>query len=160
MRLVIDTNVLISGYGWDGPPRQLIDRATNNQVTLYASDLTLAEFAGVISREHLRPQWMRRGQTSEGIYADYDLLTYKVKVGIVEAISRDPKDDKFLATALAANADVLVSGDDDLKVLNPWRGIEILSPSETLERIDSGNDINFVSEPAPSYAVHKLPLAA
>jgi putative PIN family toxin of toxin-antitoxin system len=44
--------------------------------------------------------------------------------------SRDPKDDQFLALALAAEADAIVSGDQDLLVLHPWRGIPILSPAQ------------------------------
>ena len=45
---------------------------------------------------------------------------------------RDPKDDKFLELALAANARVIVTGDNDLLVLHPWRGIEILRPADYL----------------------------
>ena len=49
---------------------------------------------------------------------------------------RDPKDDKYLELALAAGAEVIVSSDEDLLVLHPWRGVRILRPAEYLERID------------------------
>ena len=45
---------------------------------------------------------------------------------------RDPKDDKFLTLAVAANADYIVTGDDDLLVLHPFRGIQIIKPAEFL----------------------------
>jgi predicted nucleic acid-binding protein len=48
---------------------------------------------------------------------------------------RDPKDDKLLALALSGRADVIVTGDEDLCVLHPWRGISILSPAAYLESL-------------------------
>jgi hypothetical protein len=45
---------------------------------------------------------------------------------------RDPKDDKYLELALAAGAEVIVSSDDDLLVLHPWRGTRILNPADYL----------------------------
>jgi putative PIN family toxin of toxin-antitoxin system len=47
---------------------------------------------------------------------------------------RDPKDDKFLALALTGHADFILSGDDDLLVLHPFRGIDILNPRQYLDR--------------------------
>ena len=45
---------------------------------------------------------------------------------------RDPKDDKYLELALISGAETIVSGDDDLLVLNPWRGVRVLSPADYL----------------------------
>jgi predicted nucleic acid-binding protein len=45
---------------------------------------------------------------------------------------RDPKDDKYLKLALAAGAATIVSSDDDLLVLNPWRGVRVLTPADYL----------------------------
>ena len=45
---------------------------------------------------------------------------------------RDPKDDKYLELALAADAETIVSSDDDLLILDPWRGVRILRPTEYL----------------------------
>ena len=46
--------------------------------------------------------------------------------------SRDDKDNKYLELALAATAETIVSGDQDLLVLNPWRGVRILTPADYL----------------------------
>ena len=53
-------------------------------------------------------------------------------VSVVVRDCRDPKDDKYLELAIEAAASVIVSSDNDLLVLNPWRGIRILRPSEYL----------------------------
>lgn len=45
---------------------------------------------------------------------------------------RDPKDDKYLELAVASGAETIVSGDDDLLVLNPWRGVRIINPTNYL----------------------------
>lgn len=47
---------------------------------------------------------------------------------------RDPKDDKFLSLAVAGQADVIVTGDEDMLTLNPFRGVAILTPQEFIER--------------------------
>ena len=46
---------------------------------------------------------------------------------------RDPKDNKYLELALTAGAETIVSGDDDLLILHPWRGVRILQPADYLE---------------------------
>lgn len=50
---------------------------------------------------------------------------------------RDAKDNKYLELALAAQADAIISGDEDLLVLHPWRGIPILRPAEFLRQFSS-----------------------
>ena len=55
------------------------------------------------------------------------------RVDTVITACRDPKDNKFLEAAIAARADVIVTGDADLLALHPFRGIPILSPAAFLE---------------------------
>lgn len=50
---------------------------------------------------------------------------------------RDAKDNKYLELALAAGATTIVSSDDDLRVLSPWRGVDVISPAEYVARFDS-----------------------
>lgn len=56
---------------------------------------------------------------------------------MTEPVCRDPYDDWVLATALAGEAEMIATGDDDLLVLEALRGIVILSPREFLERLSS-----------------------
>jgi predicted nucleic acid-binding protein len=53
------------------------------------------------------------------------------------AVCRDPKDDKFLEVAVAGQADVIVSGDEDLLILDPYAGIPIVSPRGFLAMLDT-----------------------
>ena len=53
---------------------------------------------------------------------------------------RHPKDNKFLELALSGNADLIITGDDDLASLNPWRGIPILTPTQYLA-LPAPNDL-------------------
>ena len=57
-----------------------------------------------------------------------EFIDTKIKI----AECRDPKDNKFLELAVAGNADCVITGDKDLLVLNPFRGIKIISPSDFL----------------------------
>jgi predicted nucleic acid-binding protein len=50
---------------------------------------------------------------------------------------RDAKDNRYLELALAARAAVIVSGDEDLLVLNPWRGVRVLRPAQFLQELES-----------------------
>jgi predicted nucleic acid-binding protein len=54
---------------------------------------------------------------------------------------RDPKDDKYLEPALVAGAEIIVSSDDDLLVLYPWRGVRILRPADYLSLTQPGHPI-------------------
>lgn len=63
---------------------------------------------------------------------------------------RDPKDNKFLALAVSGEADCIISGDDDLKVLHPFRGIPILSPREFLDTFADDMSESSSQNDAPS----------
>jgi uncharacterized protein len=80
-----------------------------------------AKFAQAIRQE--------RREYLLGILGD-EAVWFEPAVRVVDC--RDPKDDKYLELALAAGAEIIVSGDDDLLVLHPWRGVRILRPAEYL----------------------------
>ena len=64
----------------------------------------------------------------------FEALASRVPASATVTDCRDPKDDKFLALALDGRADVILSGDPDLLVLHPWRGVDILDPADFLAR--------------------------
>ncbi len=84
-----------------------------------------------------RPKFARYGVT-EGRIDEFlgGLLAHARRVEPSEPVSdcRDPKDNLILAVALAASAEVILSGDEDLLVLDPWRGIPVVAPAVFLER--------------------------
>ena len=94
------------------------------------------EVAGVLSR----PKFARILTAGRRMGTLELLLAKALWVEPVEAVTdcRDAKDNKYLELALAASATVIVSGDNDLLVLDPWRGIRILTPAQFVEWAAAG----------------------
>ena len=137
MRLVLDTNIVIAALLWHGPPRQLLDKIIDrSDIELYSSSLLLSELSEVL----LRPRFAQRinvaGLAVTALLADYaDLIATVVPTPLSERVSRDPDDDEVLACAIAANADAIVSGDQDLLTLKIFQGIPILTVTQMLTKI-------------------------
>ncbi|MHB1359431.1 MAG: putative toxin-antitoxin system toxin component, PIN family [Rhodocyclaceae bacterium] len=135
-RLVIDTSTLIGAVlRPNTAPRQAF-LAALNAYELCVSQATLGELAEVLQR----PKFERYAPLHARLVF-LDLLTQRAHLWEVDAVSaqassgvcRDTKDTKFLALALACKAVFLVSSDEDLLVLNPWSGVQILTPAAFLQ---------------------------
>ncbi len=130
-RFVLDTNVLVDALCFS---RSFGRRAFGRAKRIGAialSPAALAEFVEVMRRPRLR-----RYVTEEELQAFVDFLTEAaVPIAPTERIvaCRDPKDDKFLELAWAAKAAAILSRDDDLLALHPFRGIDILTPQSFVE---------------------------
>ena len=112
MRLVLDTNTAISALLWHGTPGTLIDAAQAKSVSLYTSAPLLAELRGVLAREKFAKKLEARGLSVAEVFDGYaSLATIVTPAIIVPTIANDPADDVVLATALAAQANAIVSGD-------------------------------------------------
>jgi uncharacterized protein len=133
VRIVLDTNVVMSALLWRGPPFRLLEaiRAQANS-QLYSSPMLVAELTDVLSRRAATLQLQRIGRTAHTVLTDYLEAVELIDPKPIPATSRDPDDDEVLATALACNADLIVTGDADLLVLNPFRDIPILTASQAL----------------------------
>lgn len=130
MRFVFDTNVIVSAALLaQSVPRQAFDKALD-QGKILISVPTLLELAEVLGREKLN-KYLLEEERMRFLIA---FLKEAELVEIEERISacRDAKDDKFLELAVSGQADCIVTGDDDLLVLNPFRDILILKPKEFL----------------------------
>lgn len=102
--------------------------------TLLVSDALLSELAAVLNYPKLA-KYVQRA-IRDGIQERVAQIAERVVPTIRVVASRDPGDDKLLELALAGGADCLVSGDDDLLVLHPFRGLKILTPRQFLDSID------------------------
>ncbi len=129
-RVVIDTSSLISALlkPLSIPAQALTFLGAH--CDLMASVETLAELENVLGRSYLDRYRSREER------ADF-LEKYREMVNVIDVLDevqdcRDPRDDKFLSLALAAKADLIVSSDADLQVLNPYRGIPVLSPAQVI----------------------------
>ncbi|MBK5971310.1 MULTISPECIES: putative toxin-antitoxin system toxin component, PIN family [Thiorhodovibrio] len=133
MRIVADTNTVVSGLLWKGAPRQIIEACRHQRITIVTSERLIAELAEVLARDKFASRINSAGLTPLGLVEDYSALTEYVHPGpLNKPVCRDPDDDAVLACALAGRADALVSGDDDLLTLKVFRGIPIITVAEWL----------------------------
>lgn len=131
MKVILDTNVFISGVFFGGPPYQILSAWRDRKIRL------------VMSQEILEEYW-RVGE----IFADkfpsialrpiLDLVTieaelYEAKY-FPEPVCSDPDDDKFLACAITSGTRIIVSGDKHLIRVSGFQGIEILKPNEFIKK--------------------------
>ncbi|PHM07550.1 putative toxin-antitoxin system toxin component, PIN family [Nostoc sp. 'Peltigera malacea cyanobiont' DB3992] len=127
---VFDTNVLISAFLFSqSKPRQALDQALDIGV-IVLSDSVLSELQEVLYRPKF-DRYLTQERRQDFLK---DLTENSQFIDVIEQIyeCRDPKDNKYLELAVSAKAECIVTGDDDLLVLNPWRGIEILTVQEFL----------------------------
>ena len=130
MKLVVDTNVLLSGTLWTGTAARLVDAVLDGVATLCLS-------ADVIRREKFRPRLEAQGRSVEAILSRFEAVAAVVRPAVIAipASLRDPDDIPVLACAVAASADVIVTGDEDLLVLGSFAGIPIIRVRVALEML-------------------------
>ncbi len=133
MQAVLDTNVVVSALIWGGTPFKLLQAATDDHLTLYTSPALLAELREVLTRDHLARRLSKQQTTIKDAIRLYAEMSIPVTpLTTPRAVPNDIDDDQVIACALAASAQLIVSGDSDLLVLHPWRGIQILNAAEAV----------------------------
>ena len=129
-RLVLDTNLLVSGMLFrSSTPRQAIVKA-HNEALLLASEATLAELLEVFQR----PKFDRAASLKlrEALVWEYAQHCKIIAVHSTIQACRHPPDDKFLELAIDGRADKIITGDLDLLTLNPFKNIPIITPTQYL----------------------------
>lgn len=131
-RVVIDTNVLVSRLIFRKSIAAQAVRQAMAASQLILSSETFLELEEVL----FRPKFNNYVPLQDRLQFLYRLQGTAVLIEEVTAVSacRDPKDDKFLALALMGHANLILSGDQDLLSLHPFRGISILSPRQYLDQ--------------------------
>ena len=136
MRIVADTNVIVSAFLWGGTPRRLLDAVEARHFELFTSRALVTELEDVLSREKFTEQLRKTRFTSAFLlarYTQFATLIAPAEVAVPEL--RDPDDALVIACALAARAEAIVSGDADLHALGGYQGIPVISPADCLKRI-------------------------
>lgn len=135
-RCVIDTNVLVSALLWKGTPGRLIDLAGEHELQLCTSRALLDELIATLCKKKLVNAVSATGLSREQMLQNYRRVATLVTVPpLAHRVSRDIDDDAVLACAMAARADLLVSGDNDLLVLGSFAGIPIVSAGQALRML-------------------------
>lgn len=138
MRLVLDTNVALSALLWRGTPFHLLTAiARLPQVQLYSSAALLEELTDVLNRSSAATRLALIQRAAHEILADYVAAVELVQPATVpRVVINDPDDDQVIATALAASADLIVTGDrKHLLPLRSWQGIQIVNAATALEQL-------------------------
>jgi putative PIN family toxin of toxin-antitoxin system len=129
-RYILDTNVLVSALLVEnGAAFHALEQALATGRLIFSS-APLGELITVLTRRKFDRYFplARRLDFANSLHRNAILVTIGEKI----TACRDPKDDKFLEAAASSGADMLVTGDDDLLTLNPFRGITILTPRDFL----------------------------
>jgi len=137
VRIVLDTNVVLSALLWRGTPYRLLQTIRQHErIQIFASTALLVELGEIL----IRPVPARR-LALLGLVAHEVLATYIDAVELVTPLSTPPvvaadaDDDQVIAAAVAAQADLLVSGDNDLLAIGNHQGIHIVAPAEAVRLI-------------------------
>jgi uncharacterized protein len=135
VRLVLDTNTVVSGLLWDNAPSKL-DAALEGRVALFTSHALLFELSDVLPRAKFAKRVAASQLTIEQLIARYAVLAQTIEPAVISPVSTDPDDDHVLACALGASVDLIISGDADLMNLKQHQRIPIITAAEALTRID------------------------
>jgi putative PIN family toxin of toxin-antitoxin system len=135
MNVVLDTNTVVSGSLWSGAPRQVLDLARSSVIMLFTSPDLLAELADVLRREKFAHRLEQAGVTADELVYGYAAVARTIRPAkIAPVILDDPDDDKVLACAKTAKAEIITSGDHHLLSLKEYEGIQILPVNQFLQR--------------------------
>ena len=130
MRIVIDTNMLVSGVFFGGFPRKILSAVVSRKITACATAEIINEYEEIVQEMIDRKQG----------HIDKAILTPLINaMEIIEPIThveicRDPDDDKFLGCAKDSHALYIVSGDKDLLVMEEYENIQIMTAKDFYEK--------------------------
>jgi uncharacterized protein len=129
MRIVLDTNVLISAFLWGGKPKIILDRVFDGKDQLFISKEILDEIFNVLSRERCQ---LQRRLISLFVREIEEVSELVFPSERITNVVRDVKDHMILECALESEADFIITSDKDLLVLKEFEAIGILQVAEFL----------------------------
>ena len=130
MKIVIDTNILVSAVYFGGYPGKIVEAVIDGSLDSFASEEVIEEYHMIV--EGFRER--KAGHFNRELFLSYMDIVKTIEPEEVIEICRDPDDNKFLECASAAKAMYIVSGDKDLLVLTRYKDIEIITAKAFCER--------------------------
>ena len=135
MKIVVDTNIFVSGWLWGGIPARLFRLARTHQLIICASEAILAELENTFNKQKLQGRLQSLSFTVNGLMSGTRELVEIYPISTIKVPElRDANDNMILETAIAAGADAIVTGDLDLLVLQEYERIPIVTARKFLER--------------------------
>ena len=140
MRVVLDTNTVVSGFLWGEAPRALIEAAVEERIELFTCAALIEELAGILPRQKFAQRLAQKQLSIPALIERYSALAEIVEPATLSGpVSPDPDDDVVLATALAAHAELIVSRDKHLHNLKHFHRMPILNAADALHYIEQQN---------------------
>ena len=133
MRLVLDTNVVASAILWGGVPRLLLQAGREKRVELFTSAALLAEPTDILGRRKFDKKIAASTLTVDQLVDRYAALVALMRPAPTPRVAPDPDDDVVIGTALAAKADLIVTGDKPLLSVTEYQGMRIVGVSLALQ---------------------------
>ena len=136
MRIVADTNIVVSGLLWSGPSRAILDLARQATIELFTTLLLLAELEDVLIRPKFQDRLHRAQVQPQDLVIGYAAsATLVTPAAMALVVAADPDDDAVLACAIAAQANIIVSGDRHLLDLQHFRNIPIVTAATLVSQL-------------------------
>jgi putative PIN family toxin of toxin-antitoxin system len=136
MRVVLDTNIVVSGLLWHGPSRRILDLAREQRLQLFTSAELVNELRDVLGRPKFATRLSRANVSVETLALGYSALVEVVEAPVVEpVVLEDPDDDAVIACAVASKARYIVSGDHHLLDLEQVRDYTVLNARKFLDEL-------------------------
>lgn len=139
MRVVVDTNVAVSGLLWLGPPNHILKWARDGILEIVACEETTAELKRVLQYKRFAQRLSMLETNTAEVFAYFLNLVFFVPTPVLipQEIVQDPFDNFFLAVASHNNARLIISGDRHLLDLREYQHIQIVTPSEACQVIET-----------------------
>ncbi len=138
IRVVLDTNIIISGTLWSGTPSRVIQAIEQGKVKPIASEAMLDELQGVLERPKFTKRLELIGKTAKQVVSEYAARAEVIEVQpLGETVSEDPDDDIFIACTISGKAQMVISGDPHLLDVKQYQGIPILNVVDFLKHLST-----------------------
>ncbi|MFN9806349.1 MAG: putative toxin-antitoxin system toxin component, PIN family [Betaproteobacteria bacterium] len=139
LRLVLDTNIVVAGLLWNGPPRRLLEAAIAGEVELFSSAVLHDELANTLGYAKFAARIDSFGTSIAALVAQYTALVSVVApASVPRVVANDADDDHVIAAAVAARAELIVTGDrKHLLPIGSHQGIAIVTAREVVDRIEA-----------------------
>ena len=134
MRVVVDTNVLVSSF-FGGVPRAVIDCWKRGDITLCVSRDLVDEYVAVLNRLGLQPDLVRE---LLDLFASGYHLVFAASTSTLKVVSQDSDDNMLFECAVALKAKLIVTGDRAVRRVGRYANIDVMTPAEFVARMKRG----------------------